>query len=129
MKKTNRLIYGFMTVLIFLQYLLPIVAVAETLTAQPLIQLTKATVSKENEQAFLTIEGNIQAPENEGTKEITTSDNVSLIEQAQQSLTGMTETTYSVEANKVMLYLNPESNGNFSMKLSLNDRSLIYIHP
>ncbi|EOH90132.1 SpaA isopeptide-forming pilin-related protein [Enterococcus pallens] len=121
----NKLIYGFMTILIFLQYLAPVIGLAETIPVPSPINLTKTTVSAENDQAFLTVEGQIQTPEKAVTEDVVLSEGVSFIPQGQQTLSNVPDSAYSVEASKITFSLNPESEGDFSIKIPLLTHSLL----
>ncbi|MEO1770769.1 SpaA isopeptide-forming pilin-related protein [Candidatus Enterococcus ferrettii] len=122
---TQRIIYGFMTILIFLQYLVPIVGIAETLNKSSNIEITKATVNKENDQDFVILEGNVRSSEEIEAKDIMISDGVLFEPQAQQNLVDIPRAFYSVETNKLTVHLDSGSKGEFSIKVPLNTKSLL----
>lgn len=113
-----------MTILIFLQYLAPVIGLAETVPVPSSINLTKAMVSSENDQAFLTMEGHVQASEKPVTEEVAISNGVSFMPQDRQTLSSISA-DYSAEASKVTFSLTPESEGDFSIKLPLLTHSLL----
>ncbi|MGM0212653.1 SpaA isopeptide-forming pilin-related protein [Enterococcus sp. AZ109] len=128
MEKRNssaRFLYGFMTFLIFMQYLTPVLGIAKILDEPPLIEIQKAIATKEEGESFVTVEGTIQGSDETTSKEIAISKDVYFTEQNQQDLSGISGASYSVTLDKVIIQVPPESNGNFYMKLPLDSQSLL----
>ncbi|EOH99129.1 hypothetical protein UAY_01906 [Enterococcus moraviensis ATCC BAA-383] len=117
-KHGKKIIYGIMTVLIFIQYFIPIISVAETLTdVKEIIQLNSVEVKKEGSDKFtLEIKGtatNEQAQELK--KELTISDGISLVEQGEVVAQGNTELRYTTGKNKIELTVPSGSDGAFTI--------------
>lgn len=116
-----------MTILIFIQYFIPVISLAETLTEQEngLIQLKSVETKQTNSaNVILEIKGKAVNKQQEIKKELTISDNASLVEQGVSSAEGATKVLYTANKNKIILTIPAETDGDFTLDVAVESKQL-----
>jgi uncharacterized surface anchored protein len=117
--KGEKIIYGIMIFLMFIQYFIPIVSLAE-----PLNEVKIALNSAELKEQNLELSANIVNQQKESvTKEMTFSEGLVLQVQSEQPAEGTAQVTYTVESNKLILKLAPETEGTMVITVKMEQIS------
>lgn len=121
----KKLIYSFMAVLIFLQYLAPLPAIAQELVkASAELTLSKVNVISETADTIdMQLEGHIENGQETSLEKQLTVSTAGLIAKSDVT-TGTTGSSYSVSASGIHLSIPANVQGDFSLSFSINKSSV-----
>ncbi|MDA9471007.1 SpaA isopeptide-forming pilin-related protein [Enterococcus sp. 5H] len=124
----KKIIYGIMTLLIFIQYFIPIISIAETFNKKEAesLQLNNVEVKNlDSEEATIEIKGQVV---NNGTqmieKELSFSNAISLADQSELKADGSADINYLINENKIYLKITAGSTGDFLIKVPIDQKQL-----
>ncbi|MGC6767068.1 SpaA isopeptide-forming pilin-related protein [Enterococcus sp. LJL51] len=124
----NRLIYSFMAVLIFLQYLTPLPAIAQELAKANSSDLTLSSLSVNNEtqdSVELKVAGNVSNEQDEPlTKVLSPAVSASLKAQGAGIASGSAQVSYTVGENGIELTIPAKTQGTFAAVFSIEKQAL-----
>ncbi|KAF1298342.1 cell wall protein [Enterococcus sp. JM4C] len=122
-KKFEKIIYSVMTILVFLQSFIPILAVAETRSYSTAIALEKAELSEEGQSVFLKLAGRV---DNEGQaleEVLSLAGGTEFVPKEAESL-GVGQSTYRVSKEQLTFHISAASRGTFSIEVPLKSETL-----
>lgn len=123
-KRIEKIIYGFMTLLVLLQIIMPVVVLAETQdTDLGTISLTKATLTGDTQETFLNLDGDIQTKNQKMTEQMTILEGIKFIPENNRSIE-IKNASIEVQPDKLDLSAEANTNEHFTFKVKIESSTI-----
>ncbi|MGM0123434.1 hypothetical protein IGI37_000800 [Enterococcus sp. AZ194] len=122
-KKIEKIIYSLMTLLIFTQSFLPILAIAQTKNPATMTVKSAKVSAVDAQTAHLTLEGTVVPGEDELEKTLSFAEATHFLPKESQSL-GIRGATYTTTSDQLRIDLKQKSNGEFSIQVAIDRKTL-----